>query len=109
MDTAQWIGEKLVLTEWRGHPEVKPVITTFKKEPPCGGLFCYWCACDGATFALGSDSQHTCIAMVETALRLTVPGKYRNTYVIWQPRNHSPTVWERWAKKWSKRTKEGTA
>lgn len=110
MNTAYWIGDKLVMTERIGEQDTKLVITKFTKVHPCQDGFCYWCACDGKAFALQPESiKDSCIATVENALRLLVPGKYRSTYVIWQPRANLDATWCRWAKKWSKRTKEDAA
>lgn len=110
MDTAQWIDGKLIHVEWRGEPEPKPQTTTYSLAAPSGNLFCYWCAVVGDVYAVASDSNSSCIAAVNNALMLAckVPS-YRHIYVIWQPRNHTQKAWDNWSKKWSKRTKEGTA
>ena len=99
-----------MMTERIGEPDGRLVVTRFTKVNPCQDGFCYWCACAGEVFALQPHSlKESCIATVETALRLTVPGKYRSTYVCWKPRIPTMVAWNRWSKKWSKRTKEDAA
>ena len=86
---------------------------TFETVDPfaeCPGV--YWIAENGQCYALRSDNA--CLAVVEHAvsdhIRATTElHPYRRVYVIWQPKNHSKSVWERWVSKWSKRTATATA
>lgn len=111
-DVAEWQGDTLVYSSFNEYRTESPVEElTFEKCDPTADRFCYWCAIGGMTFALSPKAGQTCIATVEHALWAQNDIAKANggwlgdaVYVIWQPKIHTVGVWERWQKKWSKRT-----
>ena len=111
-DTAVWQGDVLVSDTWNSYRDGDPhECARLNKVNPCADSFCYWCSIGGACFALAPDSGKTCIANVESALRISGLPMHKGgwcdnsvCYVIWQPKDHSPATWKRWTAKWSKRT-----
>lgn len=73
----------------------------------------YWVAAAGNVLAvIPPDAGQSCIASVEHdmgALFGCRGASWGDLYVIWQPKNPAPAVWARWEKKWSARTRGGTA
>jgi hypothetical protein len=100
---------------WEGHILTRldnPLIEKYAKVPPTEDTFCYWCAIGGQCFALAPVAPtQSAIASVQHALMATdMPrqqGGWIDTdvcYVIWQPKNHGVSAWQRWSRKWSART-----
>ena len=108
-DRAAWSGNQLIADTWNEYREGDPHRQdAFERASPSGG-FCYWCAMGGECFALASVAADSCIASVESALRMTQAPRnehygFSSVYVIWQPKDHSEAAWLRWSKNWSKRT-----
>lgn len=68
----------------------------------------YWTAIRGQCRAvIPPDLGQSCIASVESDLGTLFGARgysWGDIYVIWQPINCGPGAWQRWEKKWSKRT-----
>jgi hypothetical protein len=67
----------------------------------------YWAAVNGGACAFRVKRGSTCIASVERMLMIAFnidPRKRERIYVITRPANRTPSVWNRWTKKWNGRT-----
>ena len=111
-DIAYWQGKALIHISYNEYRDGDPVREeVYMLCDPTGEDFCYWCAIGGRCFAL-APLQPSCIAGVESALKAQTAIRpatkdalsYDACYVIWQPKDHTFAAWERWEKKWSKRT-----
>jgi hypothetical protein len=81
-------------------------------EPQSASLGVYCVAANGNCFAI--QGNNACLAVAEHAVsqyltETTGLHPYGRVYVIWQPKNHTQTVWETWVKKWAARTANGRA
>lgn len=72
----------------------------------------YWAAFAGRAWGFKVIKGLTCLASVQSMLRLQAEVPVANggwlcsnsVYVIWKPKNFTPSAWKRWEAKWSKRT-----
>ena len=101
IDNAHWENDELVHTAFYDWPQAHSETFRMRKCDPCSEVCSYWVASDGEAFGIQVTEGSTAIVTVENALSLAGA---TSVYVTWRMKNATPSKFNTWSKKWTKRT-----